>query len=136
MHIKKLLVALCTALILSTASHADAPLKSSLGLDVDQARQVQEIQKEFRAKFRSKRQVYNRESRKLRRARSENDSAVIAQQEKITAGLREELRQIRNAENQAIRGVLTPAQSEKFAAVIAQRRASVGSSRDADIFKD
>ncbi len=121
-------------LLIGSAAFADAPLKSSLDLDTEQARQVQEIQKSYRQTFRAKRQEMNRESRKLRRARNDNDSALIARQETIVAGLQQELRAIRNAENDEIRKLLTPEQSKKFDQVIEQRRAMVGSSRDANVF--
>ncbi len=114
---------------------ADAPLKSALDLSTEQARQVQEIQKTYRRPFAAKRQEYNRESRKLRRARSDNDGAAIASQETIIAGLREELKQIRRAENDEIRKVLSAQQRTKFEEVLAQRKASVGSSRDAKLFE-
>ncbi|MEM8817087.1 MAG: hypothetical protein AAFX56_09365 [Pseudomonadota bacterium] len=125
-----------TLLLMGSAASADAPLKSSLGLDTDQAREVQLIQKSYRRSFSAKRQEMNRESRKLRRARADNDSAVIAQQEAIVAELQAELRAIRNSENEDIRKLLTPEQNLKFDEVIEQRRAMVGSSRDAGIFKN
>ena len=121
-------------LLIGSAAHADAPLKSSLDLDTEQARQVQEIQKSYRQTFRAKRQEMTRESRKLRRARNANDSALIAHQETIVTGLQEELRAIRTAENEEIRKLLTPEQNKKFDEVIEQRRAMVGSSRDANVF--
>ena len=131
----KLITLLSSGLLLMAGSaYADAPLKSSLDLDTEQARQVQEIQKSYRRTFGAKRQEMNRESRKLRRARNANDSALIAQQETIVAGLQEELRAIRSAENEEIRKLLTPEQNKKFDQVIEQRRAMVGSSRDASVF--
>lgn len=131
------LISLLTSGLLLTAgaAYADAPLKSSLDLDTDQARQVQQIQKTYRRSFSAKRQEMNRESRKLRRARNDNDSALIAQQETIVADLQAELRAIRTAENDEIRKVLTPEQNVKFDHVIEQRRAMVGSSRDTNVFK-
>ena len=132
----KLITLVSSSLLLfGGAAHADAPLKSSLDLDTEQARQVQEIQKNYRQTFRAKRQAMNRESRKLRRARNDNDSELIARQEAIVAGLQEELRAIRTAENGEIRKLLTPEQNKKFDQVIEQRRAMVGSSRDARIFE-
>jgi Spy/CpxP family protein refolding chaperone len=67
-------------------------------------------------------------------ARIANDSNTMAQQEKITAKLEQELKQVRVSENEQIRRVLTPEQRNQFEAVIQQRRASVGSSRDARHF--
>ena len=72
--------------------------------------------------------------RKLRRARIKHDSSTMAKQEKVIAKLREELKQIRQSENAEIRRVLNSEQRRKFEEVIQQRRASVGSSRDANIF--
>lgn len=121
-------------LLMAGAAHADAPLKSSLDLNTDQAKQVQQIQKTYRRTFGAKRQEMNRESRKLRRARSDNDSALIEQQETIVADLQAEMRAIRTAENDEIRKLLTPEQNLKFDQVIEQRRAMVGSSRDTNVF--
>ncbi len=122
------------ALGLASAAAADAPLKSSLDLTMDQAKQVQEIQAKYRKEFRSVRGDYNRESRALRRARVDNDAATVEKQEEVTAALEEQLRAIKNAENAEIYALLSPEQSRKFDQVIAQRRAMVGSSRDANIF--
>ena len=115
---------------------ADAPLKSALDLSIEQAAEVQEIQALFRKQFSSKRQVFNRESRALRRARIENDADGIAELEGVTEALKDELKAIRLAENEEIRQVLDEEQLVKFEAVIAERRAMHGSSRDADIFDD
>ena len=122
------------SLTISSYAYADARLEKKLGLDINQAKQVQEIQKKYRKMFSAKRQEFNRESRKLRRARIDNDSSTIAQQEQITAKLQEELKQIRHNENEEIRQVLTAEQSKKFEEIIKQRKASVGSSRDAKQF--
>ena len=121
--------------LLGSVAQADAPLKSQLDLNVEQARQVQEIQGEYRRIFGAKRQEFNRESRALRRARSANDGELITQLEQTTAELQEDLKQIRLDENDQIREILTPEQNEKFDMVIQQRRAMVGSSRDVDIFE-
>jgi Spy/CpxP family protein refolding chaperone len=109
---------------------ADESLHSSLALSMEQARSVEAIQAEYRRTFSAKREVFNRESRKLRRARLAKDSAAIAQQEPVVAGLQNELRRIRESENDAIRKVLTPEQQKKFEAVLVQRRAQHGPSRD------
>jgi Spy/CpxP family protein refolding chaperone len=109
---------------------ADAPLKSTLGLDVEQARQVDEIQSQYRREYAAKRGDHNREERALRRARIANDSEQIAAQEKVVAGLKEELRQIKASEDAAIRKLLTPEQNKKFDAYIETRNEMVGSSRD------
>ena len=134
MNIKHFLIVLGTLFLISSFAYADARLEKTLGLDTNQARQVQQIQKKYRREFSSKRQELNRELRKLRRARIANDSRTMAQQERITAKLEEELRQIRTRENDQIRRVLSSAQRAQFEDVIQQRRAAVGSSRDARIF--
>ena len=125
------LLILATLFLWTSTGYADAPLKTTLGLDMEQAQQVQAIQKKYRRPFSAKRQELNRERRKLRRARNENDSSQVAQQEQITAQLQDELQHIRRKENEEIRQVLTPDQRQKFEAVLQQRKASVGSSRDA-----
>lgn len=109
---------------------ADAPLKTVLGLDVEQARQVADIQGGYRREYASKRGVHNREARKLRRARIENDAEMIATQEKIVAQLKAELSAMKDAEDADIREVLSKEQNAKFDAYIAKREAMVGSSRD------
>jgi len=97
---------------------------------MDQARSVEAVQAQYRRTFGAKREEFNRESRKLRRARLAKDSAAVAQQEPVVAALQDELRKIRSSENDAIRRLLTPAQQQKFEAVLMQRRAMHGSSRD------
>ena len=109
---------------------ADAPLKTVLELDVEQARQVAEIQGAYRREYAAKRGQHNTEARKLRRARIANDSEQIAAQEEITAKLKAELREIKDSEDAAIREVLTPEQNEKFDDYVEARNAMVGSSRD------
>ncbi len=123
-------------LLISVAAFADAPLKSALDLDTDQAMQAQEIQKGYRRTFAAKRQKMNRENRMLRRARNDHDSMLIAKQETVVADLQAELTKIRTAENSDIRQLLTPEQNLKFDEVLEQRRAMVGSSRDASIVKN
>lgn len=108
----------------------DATLKSALGLSTDQARQVYEIQASYRPKFASKRQQRNTELRRLRRAHIANDSQQIAQLEKVTAALHEELRQIRLSEDADIRKLLNAEQKKKFEDYIKLRKEMVGSSRD------
>ena len=134
MNIKYFLLVLGALFLFSSYGHADARLEKKLNLDTERARQVHEIQKKFRPKFSSKRQALHRELRKLRRARNQNDSSQIAQQERITEKLQEELKQIRLTENDQIRRVLTPQQRKEFEEIIQQRRASVGSSRDSRYF--
>jgi Spy/CpxP family protein refolding chaperone len=109
---------------------ADQSLKSALDLTMDQARQVDRIQAGYRPRFAAKRQERNTELRKLRRARLANDSVQVAALEKTTAAMLEELRQIRAAEDEAIRKLLTPEQEKKFEAHRKLRKEMVGSSRD------
>ena len=97
---------------------------------MDQAHKVTAIEKKHRLEFAAKRGDFNRESRVLRRARIGRDSAAIAKQEPVVAALQEELRKIREAENENIRALLTPTQRTKFEAVLEQRKAMHGSSRD------
>ncbi len=114
----------------SGAGLADAPLKTVLELDVEQARQVAEIQGDSRRQYAATRGRHNTEARKLRRAKIANDSEQIAVQEGITAELKAEMRQIKDNEDAAIRKVLTPEQNQKFDAFIEKRSAMAGSSRD------
>ena len=130
MRTSTLSIVLLGLTLFSGAGFADAPLKTTLGLSVEQARVVGEIQGQYRRTYAAKRGEHNTEARKLRRARLANDSEQIAIQEQITAKLKEELKQIKAEEDAAIREQLTPEQNEKFDAYIAKRNAMVGSSRD------
>lgn len=134
MRLNYLLLVLSAVFLFSSYSYADAPLKQSLGLSMDQAKIVYDIQKKYRRPFAAKRGELHREERKARRARKANDSATLAQQEVITAKLRQQLGQIRHKENDEIRRVLTPSQRDKFEGVLQQRQAMVGSSRDVKEF--
>jgi Spy/CpxP family protein refolding chaperone len=117
-------------LALSQPARADESLESALGLSREQAHAVMAIEKKFRPEFAAKRGDFNRESRVLRRAHIARDSAAIAKQEPVVAALQQELRKIREAENDKIRAVLTPAQRARFETVLEQRKAMHGSSRD------
>ncbi len=129
--LKKISAILILVLLLCAQSAgADAPLKSRLGLDVDQAKIVHEIQAKHRALKRSERQDLNREARLLRRARTANDSALIAKQETIVAELKDALKSRILSEDEEIRQVLTPEQLEKYERYIEERNQMVGSSRD------
>ena len=134
MRIQFVLLVLSTLFFFSTASHADARLEKTLGLNTNQAQQVHAIQKQYRRTFSATRQELNREMRKLRRARIAHDSGMIARQEHVTALLQAKLEQIRLSEDAEIRRVLTPQQRLAFEDVIQQRNASVGSSRDVKSF--
>ena len=124
-------VAVCVAVLaLAQPAKADQSLETALGLSRDQAHAVMAIEKSYRPVFAAKRGDFNRESRVLRRAHIARDSAAIAKQEPVVAALQQELRQIREAENDKIRAVLTPAQRGRFETVLEQRKAMHGSSRD------
>ncbi len=66
-------------LLWSSHSYADASFESALGLNINQAKHVQEIQKKYRPQFSAKRQERNREQRQLRQARLAHDSSKMAQ---------------------------------------------------------
>lgn len=117
-------------LLMGQAALADAPLKTRLGLDMDQAKTVDKIQARYREAFRAKRGPYHREQRVLRRAKSANDAAAVAKQEAIVAGMKAELRDIILSTDDEIRAVLDPEQLKKFEDYIVERNAMVGSSRD------
>lgn len=119
---------------LSMSLQADATLKGTLHLDIDQARKVDAIQAKYRPSFASKRQEQNQEARKLRRARIANDSPQISEQEKIVSRLHEELKQIRMNEDDEIRRVLTPEQLNQFNDYLKLRKEMAGSSRDSKDF--
>jgi Spy/CpxP family protein refolding chaperone len=121
---------LAAFLALSQPAAADQSLETALGLSRDQAHQVMAIEKKYRLEFAAKRGDFNRESRVLRRAHIARDSAAIAKQEPVVAALQQDLRKIRDAENEKIRAVLTPAQRTRFETVLEQRKAMHGSSRD------
>ena len=129
-HISGLALSLLALSFLAPHAQADQPLKTALGLSVDQAKQVQEIQQRYLPQFAAKRQDRNTELRKLRRARIANDSQQIAALEKVTAKLHEELRRIRLSEDTEIRKLLTPDQNRKFEDYIKLRKEMAGSSRD------
>ena len=121
-------------LALAQPALADESLETALGLSRDQAHAVMAIEKTYRTEFAAKRGDFNRESRVLRRAHIARDSAAIARQEPVVAALQQELRKIHAAENEKIRAVLTPAQRTRFEAVLEQRKAMHGSSRDERLF--
>ena len=127
---KRLTRLLLPLILMGLTAWAEAPLKDALGLTIDQARQVQEIQAQHRPKFAAKRQERNRELRVLRRAKLANDSTQIARQEKITDKLTEELKQIQMHEDAEIRRLLTPEQNRKFDDYLKLRKEMVGSSRE------
>lgn len=122
MSVKYLLFVVGALLLAGGAAQADPTLKAKLSLSMEQAKQVDDIQKKHRKLFAAKRTEYNKQMRALRRANIASDSAGVTRQEKITADLREELRVLRKQENDEIRAVLTPEQREKFEQVLADNR--------------
>jgi hypothetical protein len=126
-----LCVGACIAtLAFARPAAADQSLETALGLSRDQAHAVMAIEKVYRLEFAAKRGDFNRESRVLRRAHLARDSAAIAKQEPVVAALREDLRRIREVENDKIRALLTPEQRPRYEAELAKRKAMHGSSRD------
>lgn len=130
MRISQLLLFCIGLTVFSGFAMADAPLKTVLGLNVDQAKEVAEIQGEYRRVYAAKRGEHNREARALRRAKTANDAEAIVVQERVVAKLREELVQIKASEDEAIRKVLNAEQNKKFDEYIAKRDGMAGSSRD------
>lgn len=110
---------------------ADPSLKSALGLDIEQARQVDQIEARYRQPSAAKRQQRNAELRKLRRARLANDSRGIAEHEAAADKLHEEFRQIHFARNDEIRAVLRPEQKPRFEKHLQAMKEAHGPSRDA-----
>lgn len=68
---------------------ADQPLKSALGLSMDQARVTAGIQKMYQQPYVQKRGEYLRQMRVLRRARIANDSEGTARAEQVAHRLHE-----------------------------------------------
>ena len=113
---------------------AETPLKTSLGLSMDQAKVVTDIQAKYRKPFAAKRTKLNTEMRAMRRAKTANDSALLAKQEAVTEQMADELYQIRQSENAEIRAVLNQPQLALFEQVL-QARSESGSTRDAGWLK-
>ena len=116
--------------LLAVTVRADAPLKTTLALTIDQAAKVDMIQAEAREAVRPVRGDLNREERALRRARIDNDAAAIAAQEKLIEPLRARLAAIFAEEEKQIRALLTPEQTVKYEAYLKVRDEMAGSSRD------
>ena len=121
-------------LLLGGTAHADQSLKSALGLSMDQAKQVSDIEAKYRKPFSAKRTALNTEMRAMRRAKVENDSAKLAKQEAITEQMADELYDIRKARNAEIMAVLNPQQVALFEQVL-EKRLESGSTRDAGWLK-
>ena len=129
--IRTTLAALAAGLSLVTSSAlADAPLKTALDLDVDQAAQVETIQKKSRDAVRPVRGELKREERALRRVKTGNDAEAIAIQEKAIEPLHQKLAEIFEGEAEQIRALLSPEQKIKYKRHLKERDEMVGSSRD------
>ncbi|MBL8229065.1 MAG: hypothetical protein JNL98_11330 [Bryobacterales bacterium] len=109
---------------------ADAPLKSALGLSMDQAKQVQEIQAKFHQPYVVKRGEYTKQMRKVRQARVANDRPAMEAALPIARRLHGEMLGIQAQEDGEIRRLLTPEQSKKFDDYLKLRRDMVGANRD------
>jgi Spy/CpxP family protein refolding chaperone len=134
MNLKRIFLILASLMLLTGLASADAPLHKTLDLNPAQTQQVKDIQQIYRKEFSAKRGELNRENRALRRARQANDSAQVAQLESKTSKLKAELQQVHSNENEAIRKVLNQDQLAQFEAVLADRKAKEGSSRDVNSF--
>lgn len=128
------LLLLSSLLCGSVAAHADAALKTRLQLDIEQARQVDQIQAEHRKRFAAKRGEFNRESRALRRAELANDSAEMTRLTTVTEALRADLKQLHEDQDARIAALLSAEQQTLFDGYIAERRQMAGSSRDERLF--
>lgn len=135
--LKSLTVAVAGSLLfLASSTYADAPLKTTLDLSIEQAAQVDQIQKETRDAVRPVRGELHREERALRRARLANDAAAIAEQEALIEPLRLQLAAIFASEVKQIRALLTPAQNVKYDEYLKIRDEMVGSSRDVKDYRE
>jgi Spy/CpxP family protein refolding chaperone len=122
--------------LLTNVTYADAPLKSALGLSIDQAAQVDEIEKQTREAIRPVRTELHREERALRRAQIANDSEAITRQEKLIEPLRKKMSALHESETQRVRAILTPEQNVKYDAHLKTRDEMVGSSRDVKEYQE
>lgn len=116
--------------VLAVSLWADATLKAALGLSMDQAKQVQEIQAKFQRPYQAKRGEYTKQMRKVRQARVANDRPALEAALPIARRLHGEMLGIQAQEDDEIRRLLTPEQSRKFDDYLRLRRDMVGASRD------
>jgi predicted phage gp36 major capsid-like protein len=135
MNAKIWLIAATVWFFFSGYAQADARLDRALSLSHEQAAQVNEIQKKYRQEFSAVRQDFNRERRRLMRAENDHDTALIAEQEKKTANLQDQLKKIKASEDAEIRKLLNADQVKAFEAYIEKRNAMTGSSRDAKLYR-
>jgi hypothetical protein len=112
----------------------DARLKEALGLSMDQARVVDEIQKKYQKPYIAKRGELTNNERWMRAAAMKNDSKKVAEQEAIVKKLAAEFKAIQMEEDAEIRKVLNAEQNNKFDDYIKLRQKMKGSSRDARYF--
>lgn len=124
------LMTAAVVVISTTMALADAPLKSALGLSMDQAKAATEIHTKRFPAYQKKRGEYTDQMRKLRRARIANDSAAVDREDAVARRLHGEMMALMHEEDKEIRTLLTPEQSERFDAYLKQRREMVGASRD------
>ena len=129
-NISKVIIAALSLLVLASAAYGDAPLKSSLGLSMEQARLVAIIQKEKRDAIRPVRSELSRQERAQRRAKFAYDEAGMLALEEVIKPLRAKMREIMENEQAQIRELLTPEQNEKYTEVLKIQREMVGGSRD------
>ncbi|MCB1878184.1 MAG: Spy/CpxP family protein refolding chaperone [Chromatiales bacterium] len=115
-------------------AQADAPLHKALGLSQQQAAEVKDIQARHRKEFAGVRGEFNRERRAFSRAKRDNDTDLMEAQQKKLDTLQQKMVDMKAAEDNEIRALLTPEQSQAFDAYIEKRNAMVGSSRDAKLY--
>ncbi len=121
----------CSLVLFSGYGHADAPITSKIdGLTAEQRKQIKDIQKEARDAMRKPRGDLHREQRALRRAKTANDSAAIAEQERKIPPLQAEMKRVHDEEEKKIRLVLAPEQIRQYEQWLAERDSMVGNSRD------
>jgi hypothetical protein len=121
---------------LASTAHADPTLKSALDLSMEQARQVDEIQRQARDAVRPVRTELYREQRALRRAHLANDREAVVRQEALIEPLRLKLVGIYENETRQIRAVLTSEQNVKYDAWLKKRDAEVGNVRGVREFQE
>jgi len=120
--------------VMVSSMFGDARLKEALGLSMDQARVVDEIQKKYQKPYIAKRGELTNNERWMRAAAMKNDSKKVAEQEAIVKKLAAEFKAIQMEEDAEIRKVLNAEQNNKFDDYIKLRQKMKGSSRDARYF--
>lgn len=113
-----------------STARADARLDQRLGLSIDQARAVDEVESRYRRAFASERQEFNRESRALRRARLAHDKAEIERLEPLTQSMQDGLIRLRAEWDDAIRAQLSPEQLPEFEQHVLERKQMAGRRSD------